>query len=1088
MKSDLIILAAILALCRCCTSPEPVTPAGPESPEVLRVRAEDYVVTDLTRSSVSDAGVFSWTEGDAVSLFTDSGRREFKLKTATAAGIAEFDGDLDGLTSASAAICPASAAVGPDSVILPFEYVWQSGSPTVLLAAAPVDPGQVVTMKHIGGLVRIRIKDIPDGADALVVTADKRISGNFSIKDGIISADSGQGSVTVRFTPGTHPDHFDIPVPAGTFKMDIKLMENGQPVPGFDFPAGEAIDISRRTLVLMNLAAEEKDPDADLFDIEFLPSGSARNVVSTGPQVKTVPGSSLTVEFNEKFQRYTARFSPSSTAGTVSSGFYIADYSQNEAFMKALENGCSFEVVFKAGVKHNKDKEVKMFSMTQSGGAGFTFGKSSTKNCVLCFQNQTDGDWRSAATTTVPEIYRYYHAVGVYDKEHARTSIYLDGDLAGFADAPGTFTHAAENARYIGIGGDAKASASQLEAGFNGEVVIARIYSRVLSESEIRRRAASFSDVSDLPSPATISHPVLFFPSSDYSELVKTIGSGSNPYLANMHKSIMMMADNYVAAGINFDYGLDASGTRLQNCPNTDAYLVSLAYAYRYSKEEKYLNLAKQLMQKVEGLSDWHAKEHFLDAAEIGCGMGFAYDWLYGALTDEERSAARDNIVRNILTPALDGSWNWSLRTNWNQVCNAGIAICALAVMDTDRSLTEKILRELIPSNSMAVDYMYAPDGNYPEGYSYWEYGTSFQVLIEAALYSVFGNDGGIHNGTGFDKTAQYMLYMVGPSGLNFNYSDGAPWAGALPPLWYFAWQFDDPSLLYQETRYAASSGYMAGNYANRFIPAWMYFVNQVKPEAVSAPSKPIWSGGGITPVVLIHSDWTGSATDKFLGIKAGTPTASHAHMDGGSFVYDAFGQRWSADLGYQAYAPLEAGLAAQGGNLWSMTQNSMRWSIVRYNNYNHSTVTINDALHLVSGNVTISEVIEKQGELGATVDMTSLFSGVRSMKRTARIVDNRDLVVTDRLVPSGAPVKFRWNMITTAVPTVGTDGIVLTQGGKTMLLKAVSSTGAAVSYRTWSLEVTTSYEESMPGYYNVGFEIADAAEMDIVTTLSPVN
>ena len=37
----------------------------------------------------------------------------------------------------------------------------------------------------------------------------------------------------------------------------------------------------------------------------------------------------------------------------------------------------------------------------------------------------------------------------------------------------------------------------------------------------------------------------------------------------------------------------------------------------------------------------------------------------------------------------------------------------------------------------------YGPDGGYPEGFGYWGYGTSFQVMLIAALESAFGTDNG---------------------------------------------------------------------------------------------------------------------------------------------------------------------------------------------------------------------------------------------------------------------------------------------------------------------------------------------------------
>ena len=38
----------------------------------------------------------------------------------------------------------------------------------------------------------------------------------------------------------------------------------------------------------------------------------------------------------------------------------------------------------------------------------------------------------------------------------------------------------------------------------------------------------------------------------------------------------------------------------------------------------------------------------------------------------------------------------------------------------------------------------YGPDGAYPEGYGYWGYGTSFNVMFLSAVEKLFGKDFGL--------------------------------------------------------------------------------------------------------------------------------------------------------------------------------------------------------------------------------------------------------------------------------------------------------------------------------------------------------
>ena len=52
------------------------------------------------------------------------------------------------------------------------------------------------------------------------------------------------------------------------------------------------------------------------------------------------------------------------------------------------------------------------------------------------------------------------------------------------------------------------------------------------------------------------------------------------------------------------------------------------------------------------------------------------------------------------------------------------------------------------------------------------------------------------------------------------------------------------------------------------------------------------WLGQGQNPLAVFRSSWT-DPNAVFLAIKAGTPSASHAHLDIGSFLLDADGVRW---------------------------------------------------------------------------------------------------------------------------------------------------------------------------------------------------
>lgn len=153
--------------------------------------------------------------------------------------------------------------------------------------------------------------------------------------------------------------------------------------------------------------------------------------------------------------------------------------------------------------------------------------------------------------------------------------------------------------------------------------------------------------------------------------------------------------------------------------------------------------------------------------------------------------------------PAEDKVWNlnfYESGSNWNQVCNCGMVCGALAIYETCPARAAALIEKSIDSNLNILLEMYAPDGNYPEGYSYWGYGTTFECLMMALLDSTVGTDNGLSASPGFSRTGNYMLHMIGRNG-SFNYSDNGSAAYTELPMWYFADKLGDVSLLHYELR-----------------------------------------------------------------------------------------------------------------------------------------------------------------------------------------------------------------------------------------------------------------------------------------------
>lgn len=583
-------------------------------------------------------------------------------------------------------------------------------------------------------------------------------------------------------------------------------------------------------------------------------------------------------------------------------------------------------------------------------------------------------------------------------------------------------------------------------------------------------------------------HPRIIFTQADFDAI--KVNAESNPLLKKIHEVIITTANGKLNKA---DLVKELDGKRMLNVSREASLrILSCAYAYKTTGDSRYLEKAEKDIATVCGggnFDNWNAANHFLDVGEMAAAVAMGYDWLYNDLKTETKDAVKKSLNDFAFAPAINQEWNlnfYDATNNWNQVCNGGLVCAALAIYEDNQDVAKGIIEKAIESNVPAMEVMYSPDGNYPEGYSYWNYGTVYEALMLTALETAAGNDANLSKTEGFSKTGKYMLHMEGPTKACYNYSDCAPSTVVCLAQWYFAWKFNDTSVLYHEKDRLNSYSSASEARLMPLVAYYAYKMNLASLDAIQAPDEYIFKGAGSTPVVLIHDNWAMDNTDKLLAIKGGKANTSHGHMDAGSFVYDAFGVRWSADLGLQSYGTLEPYI-----DLWNMNDGSERWTAFRYNNFNHSTITVNDKYHKVAGAAEIKGLINVDGKKGAVVDMTApVKDEAASVVRTI-YMQGDDLVVTDDIAArTDKAAKIRWTMVTKAVPNPDFMGMIelKSASGKYLYMKKSSSTGHNPTWKTWSTQSENFWDASNSGYYECGYELTVAAgtTASVTITLTP--
>ena len=589
----------------------------------------------------------------------------------------------------------------------------------------------------------------------------------------------------------------------------------------------------------------------------------------------------------------------------------------------------------------------------------------------------------------------------------------------------------------------------------------------VFASNGVQAQLKYLQNVTDLPP-----HPRILMFAGDEQQIKTNIAA--DPVWNKMHQSIIDECDNILT--------LPASerileGRRLLGVSREALRRIFyLSYTYRMTGQEKYAERAEKEMLAVSAFSDWNPS-HFLDVAEMTMAMAIGYDWLFGQLSATSRQTIWNAILSKGLDPSDNSQYNrWLHATsNWNQVCNAGMAFGALAIYENVPVMSKRIIDRAVETIQLPMNE-YAPDGSYPEGYGYWDYGTSFNIMFLSAIEKIWKTDFALTQIPGFMKTATYMANMTGATGLCFNYADNGLGGSMHPTMFWFANKTDDKSTLWDQRKHIESDRKFT---RDRLLPAVMIWGSGIRMANIKQPKELMWVGQGEMPVVLMRTSWT-DPNAIYVGFKGGRAWTNHAHMDAGSFVMEADGVRWASDFGPQDYHSLES----RGVDLWNRQQNSQRWQVFRYNNFVHNTLTVNNQFHLVEGAADIVSWSSTSTFMNAISDMSKVFEGQLSQCfRGVAVVNGQYVVVRDEMTAMNKDATVRWTMLTSAEAKIkGKNTIELKKDGKKLTLLVTEP--ANVTMKTWTTVPPNDYDAPNPDTVLVGFEVTIPAGTSVALSV----
>ncbi len=391
--------------------------------------------------------------------------------------------------------------------------------------------------------------------------------------------------------------------------------------------------------------------------------------------------------------------------------------------------------------------------------------------------------------------------------------------------------------------------------------------------------------------------------------------------------------------------------------------------------------------------------------------------WYYpGTEKLKEFGITQDNGLRTQFVMSTEAQYRQDLWVNnFNAVCNGGLIVFVLAfsnVNENFRAASEYTLDCTNFGVPWGFKDGYAPDGGYPEGTGYWDYGTRYSAQLLEAMHCATGTDQGWIDLPGFSESFYYCFNVETSTVGCWNYHD----AGETPSLMnkqlipWAAWRLQDKGLATLYMKYSKED--KASNHAF----ALMYYDSSLFEDDVNLPLDVVYTGLSMS---MFRSDWETNAV--YAGLHGGWNNWSHSMHDIGQFIVEFDGVRFFTVLGKDEYNI--TAYTAPGGNPSNPTYKSNPQGYWLYRNRAEGTNT------LVIDPVTVNTSNFSKGDAGQKTNWDQMHD-VYSATLRFESGTNSALAVVDMSVAYDASYLSRM------VKGSGRRGLLLTENRSTVVIQ----------------------------------------------------
>jgi hypothetical protein len=306
-------------------------------------------------------------------------------------------------------------------------------------------------------------------------------------------------------------------------------------------------------------------------------------------------------------------------------------------------------------------------------------------------------------------------------------------------------------------------------------------------------------------------------------------------------------------------------------------------------------------------------------------------------------------------------------------------------------------------------------------------------------LQSALGKDFGLGDMPGFADAGLARIHGVGPTGLYFNFADAGEASRMEPAMFWLARRFDRP--LYAAAAREFSEGRGPDGAKLWFGHAHNLIWYDARGTRDDLARESLDRHFRHAETAFFRSAWVDPRAI-YVGFKGGDNRANHAHLDLGTFVLDALGQRWAADLGGDDY-----NLPGYFGG--------KRWTYYRLKTEGQNTLLMGGTNQNATARVRLTW-FESEPDRGAAIaDLTAAYAriGAKRVRRGVALTDGRRRVVVQDEIELERPTDVVWTMHTIAKIRVDGREAWLTHGGEELRARVVSPEGAVFTVEEVVLE-----------------------------------